>query len=295
MSRSDLPFPSNDPASPGSSTVRAPFPPYAPPARAYHASRLRPFRQTVFASSAILPAGCLYVWLVPCCYVLLGAMDYRKCCGWLGQQAGYTFHCAEMWGAGGDDHPGVCASALDGHSRTRQGSWKPRSVGPPFIRPDVWITRPPSQPSPFYPYQNVGRFAWVAQPSFGAHDALRNLHLGAEKGRALAAIEPTQPQWLRAALEWSYMWFRTFHHFSVHFQYWSWNTMSSRMLRSGIRSEILDLPLPCRHGKERQKEERDYSPSACPVPPVLKMHLLRPRASTWRCRLACKRSAIGGN
>lgn len=67
-----LPFPSNDPASPGSSTVRAPFPPYAPPAQAYHASRLRRFRQTVFASSAILPAGCLYGWVVPCCYVLLG-------------------------------------------------------------------------------------------------------------------------------------------------------------------------------------------------------------------------------
>ncbi|GKC02722.1 hypothetical protein Tco_0994332 [Tanacetum coccineum] len=39
--------------------VRAPFPPYAPPAQAYHASRLRRFRQTVFASSAILPAGCM--------------------------------------------------------------------------------------------------------------------------------------------------------------------------------------------------------------------------------------------
>jgi len=29
------------------------------PAQAYHASRLRRFRQTVFASSAILPAGCM--------------------------------------------------------------------------------------------------------------------------------------------------------------------------------------------------------------------------------------------
>ena len=45
----------------------------APPAQAYHASRLRRFRQTVFASSAILPAGCLYGSVVPCCYVLLGA------------------------------------------------------------------------------------------------------------------------------------------------------------------------------------------------------------------------------
>ena len=98
----------------------------APPAQAYHASRLRRFCQTVFASSDILPAGCLYGWVVPCCHVLLGAMDDRKFSGWLGQQAGYTFHCAEMWGAGGDDHPGVCASALDGHSRTRQRSWKPR-------------------------------------------------------------------------------------------------------------------------------------------------------------------------
>ncbi|KAL0302672.1 UNVERIFIED_CONTAM: hypothetical protein Sangu_3086400, partial [Sesamum angustifolium] len=62
-----LPFPSNDPASPGSSTVRSPFPPYAPPAQAYHASRLRRFRQTVFASSAILPAGCgLHVPLCRC-------------------------------------------------------------------------------------------------------------------------------------------------------------------------------------------------------------------------------------
>jgi len=32
---------------------------YAPPAQAYHASRLRRFRRTVFASSAILPAGCM--------------------------------------------------------------------------------------------------------------------------------------------------------------------------------------------------------------------------------------------
>ncbi|KAG6467660.1 hypothetical protein ZIOFF_074503 (mitochondrion) [Zingiber officinale] len=63
--------PSNDPASTGSSTVRAPFPPYAPPAQAYHASRQRPFRQTVFASSAILPAGCLQVTrsTVPRCEV----------------------------------------------------------------------------------------------------------------------------------------------------------------------------------------------------------------------------------
>jgi hypothetical protein len=175
MSCSDLPFPSNDPASPGSSTVRAPFPPYAPPAQAHHASRQRRFRQTVFASSAILPAGCLYGWVVPCCCVLLGAMNYRKLSGWLGQQAGYTFHCAEMWGAGGDDLPGVCASALDGHSRTRLRSWKPRSV----LRPDVWITRPPSQPSPFYLYPKSGRAVRLScstVPLPGAHDALRNLH-----------------------------------------------------------------------------------------------------------------------
>jgi hypothetical protein len=99
MSCSGLPFPSNDLASPGSSTVRAPFPPYAPRAQAHHASRHRCFRQTVFASSAILPAGCLYGWVVPCCCVLLGAMNYRTLSGWLGQQAGYTFHCAKMWGA----------------------------------------------------------------------------------------------------------------------------------------------------------------------------------------------------
>lgn len=76
MSRSDLPFPSNDPASPGSSTVRAPFPPYAPPAQAYHASRLRRFRQTVFASSAILPAGCLYAVWVGCPLLLRSVRRY---------------------------------------------------------------------------------------------------------------------------------------------------------------------------------------------------------------------------
>ncbi|GKD30328.1 hypothetical protein Tco_1241106 [Tanacetum coccineum] len=53
-----LPFPSNDPASPGSSTVRAPFPPYAPPAQAYHASRLRRFRQT---SLPVVPSSPLAV------------------------------------------------------------------------------------------------------------------------------------------------------------------------------------------------------------------------------------------
>ncbi|KAA0061014.1 hypothetical protein E6C27_scaffold501G001490 [Cucumis melo var. makuwa] len=38
-----------------------PFPPMlcSPPAQAYHASRLRRFRQTVFASSDILPVGCM--------------------------------------------------------------------------------------------------------------------------------------------------------------------------------------------------------------------------------------------
>lgn len=53
--------------------------------------------------------------------------------------------------------------------------------------------------------------------------------------------------------------------------------MSSRMLRSEIRSEIFDLPVPSRHGKERQKEERNYSLFSCPIPPVPEMHLLRPR------------------
>nr|GEU37825.1 integrase, catalytic region, zinc finger, CCHC-type, peptidase aspartic, catalytic [Tanacetum cinerariifolium] len=55
-------FLSNDPASPGSSTVQAPFPPYTPPTQAYHALRLQRFRQTVFASGAILPAGCHPTW-----------------------------------------------------------------------------------------------------------------------------------------------------------------------------------------------------------------------------------------
>lgn len=31
------------------------------------------------------------------------------------------------------------------------------------------------------------------------------------------------------------------------------------MLRSEIQSEIFDLPVPSRHGKERQKKERNYS------------------------------------
>ena len=42
-------------------------------AQAYHASRLRRFRQTVFASSAILPAGCLVFQGCPSC-VLLGRL-----------------------------------------------------------------------------------------------------------------------------------------------------------------------------------------------------------------------------
>ncbi|GKE18639.1 hypothetical protein Tco_1426216 [Tanacetum coccineum] len=84
-----LPFPLNDPVSPGSSTVRAPFPTYAPPVQAYHASPLRHFCQTIFASRAILPAGCM---------------------GGLSLAVAFC----------GDDHPGVCASALDRHSRTCQ-------------------------------------------------------------------------------------------------------------------------------------------------------------------------------
>lgn len=59
--------------------------------------------------------------------------------------------------------------------------------------------------------------------------------------------------------------------------------MSSRMLRSEIRSEIFDLPVPSRHGKERQKEERNYYLFSCPIPPVPEMHLLRPRE-----RLLCQ-------
>ncbi|GKA14655.1 hypothetical protein Tco_0694301 [Tanacetum coccineum] len=40
---------------------------------------------------------------------------------------------------------------------------------------------------------------------------------------------------------------------------------------------------PGRHGKERQKEERNYSLFSCPIPPVPEMHLLRPRE-----RLLCQ-------
>lgn len=46
------------------------------------------------------------------------------------------------------------------------------------------------------------------------------------------------------------MWFRTFQHFFIHFQYQSWNIMSIRMLRFGIWSEILNL-LISSHGKGR--------------------------------------------
>jgi hypothetical protein len=52
------------------------------------------------------------------------------------------------------------------------------------------------------------------------------------------------------------------------------------MLRSEIRSEIFDLPVPSRHGEERQKEERNYSLFSCPIPPVPEMHLLRPARET---------------
>nr|GEY18453.1 hypothetical protein [Tanacetum cinerariifolium] len=55
------------------------------------------------------------------------------------------------------------------------------------------------------------------------------------------------------------------------------------MLRSKIRSEIFDLPVPSHHGKERQKEERNYSFFSYPIPPVPEMHLLRSRE-----RLLCQ-------
>ncbi|GKA48428.1 hypothetical protein Tco_0741386 [Tanacetum coccineum] len=58
-----LPFPSNDPASPGSSTVRAPFPPYAPPAQAYHASRLPPSPQAVWAGCPSLLRS-VRLWII---------------------------------------------------------------------------------------------------------------------------------------------------------------------------------------------------------------------------------------
>lgn len=41
--------------------------------------------------------------------------------------------------------------------------------GPPFIRPEVWITRPPSQPSPFCPYVVVregGSLELLNRPAF---------------------------------------------------------------------------------------------------------------------------------
>ncbi|GKA34209.1 hypothetical protein Tco_0720638 [Tanacetum coccineum] len=56
-----------------------------------------------------------------------------------------------------------------------------------------------------------------------------------------------------------------------------------RMLRFEIRSENFDLTVPSRHGKERNKEERNYSLFSCPIPPVPEMHLLRPRE-----RLLCQ-------
>ena len=89
-----------------------------------------------------------------------------------------------MWGAGGGDHPGVCASALDGQSRTRQRLWKPgplrnrRSSIHPSGGVDNKATFTTFSLLPLLS-SKVGQFAWVSQPPrllLDAHDALRNLH-----------------------------------------------------------------------------------------------------------------------
>ncbi|KAJ4942677.1 hypothetical protein NE237_000105 [Protea cynaroides] len=48
--------------------------------------------------------------------------------------------------------PGYALAPLTGTPGPANARENPGSVGPPFIRPEVWITRPPSQPSPFCPY-----------------------------------------------------------------------------------------------------------------------------------------------
>lgn len=74
--------------------------------------------------------------------------------------------------------------------------------------------------------------------------------------------------------------------------------MSSRMLRSGIQSEILYLPVPSRHGKERRaKKKKEIIPlelvqyqlyntitkNASPSPTRVYLAL-------FAARLACKRT-----
>nr|VVW84619.1 unnamed protein product [Nymphaea colorata]VVW85365.1 unnamed protein product [Nymphaea colorata] len=51
--------------------------------------------------------------------------------------------------------PGYALAPLTG----TPGPANARENPVPFIRPEVWITRPPSQPSPFCPVWKVGRFA----------------------------------------------------------------------------------------------------------------------------------------
>ena len=84
------------------------------------------------------------------------------------QQAGYTFHCAEMWGAGGDDHPGVwyALAPLTGTPGPANAHENP-GLGRSSIHPTGGV----DNEATFTTFSllslccsKVGRFAWVAQP-----------------------------------------------------------------------------------------------------------------------------------
>mgnify|MGYP005896417719 CR=1 FL=1 len=147
-----LPFPSNDPASPGSSTVRAPFPPYAMLPRR-RPTTLRACGVFARRSLPVVPSSPLAVWAG--CPSLL--------------------HSVRLWITGTNVvewnsrrvtrstvprcevqvvmiTPGYALAPLTGTPEPANARENPGPVGPPFIRPGVWITRPPSQPSPFCPY-----------------------------------------------------------------------------------------------------------------------------------------------
>ncbi|KAG9438573.1 hypothetical protein H6P81_021495 [Aristolochia fimbriata] len=163
-----LPFPSNDPASPGSSTVRAPFPPYAMlPRRG--PTTLRACGVFARRSLPVVPSSPLAVWVG--CPSLLRSVRL-----WI------TGTSVVEWDSRRVTRstvprcevqvvmitPGYALAPLTGtpgpaNARTNPYWW----VGPPFIRPEVWITRPPSQPSPFCPYK-VGIASGIGADSASA-------------------------------------------------------------------------------------------------------------------------------
>ena len=66
------------------------------------------------------------------------------------------------------------------------------------------------------------------------------------------------------------------------------------MLRSGIRSEILDLPVPSRHGKE-ERNKKEIIPLELVQYHQYSKCISARLPGAFISRLACKRSAIGGN